>query len=244
MSLETAQFIHQLNPSNPSGADRLKEGDDHIRLLKAALKNTFPGLTGPLDASVTNEFLNGLAASLVPAGAIMLWQGVPATVPTGWAICDGREVPKSDGSGTITTPNLAGRVPVGVSSDHALLSTFGAESQTVTTEVAGSHTHEASAAEAGAHTHTVSGKTGSAKTGVTVDAAANTKVDAGSSATNVPRLPFTTNDPGHEHRLDATAASAGAHTHTVTVKQVDGHAHKVTSSTLQPSLTLYFIIKV
>lgn len=51
MFLEGAEYVHQLNTSNPSGAGRLKGGDDHIRLLKALLENTFPGLTGPLDPS-------------------------------------------------------------------------------------------------------------------------------------------------------------------------------------------------
>lgn len=45
MPLETASTIADLVASNPAASDPLTDGDDHIRLLKAVLQNTFPGLT-------------------------------------------------------------------------------------------------------------------------------------------------------------------------------------------------------
>lgn len=50
MALETATYINQLNVANPVGSDPIASGDDHLRLIKAALKNTFPAITGPLTA--------------------------------------------------------------------------------------------------------------------------------------------------------------------------------------------------
>lgn len=44
MGLEAATFIGQLTPTNPTGTDPKGQGDDHIRLIKQALQNTFPGL--------------------------------------------------------------------------------------------------------------------------------------------------------------------------------------------------------
>jgi microcystin-dependent protein len=45
MGLENATYIDGLNASNPVGnADDISQGDDHLRLIKAVLKNTFPGL--------------------------------------------------------------------------------------------------------------------------------------------------------------------------------------------------------
>jgi hypothetical protein len=42
MSLETATWVTQLNSSNPTATDPVSEGDDHLRMLKTVLKNSFP----------------------------------------------------------------------------------------------------------------------------------------------------------------------------------------------------------
>lgn len=46
MALETGNYISDLVAANPADTDGKSEGDDHIRLIKKVLKNTFPGLTG------------------------------------------------------------------------------------------------------------------------------------------------------------------------------------------------------
>lgn len=48
MTIEASQFINQLNPSFPRSTDLLKEGDDHIRMIKASLQRTFPNFTGSI----------------------------------------------------------------------------------------------------------------------------------------------------------------------------------------------------
>lgn len=48
MGLETASYISELNPVYPLGADSKSQGDDHLRLLKAVLQNTFPEATKPM----------------------------------------------------------------------------------------------------------------------------------------------------------------------------------------------------
>ena len=45
MPLETASFISQLVPANPVPSDPLSNADDHIRLIKGALKATLPNWT-------------------------------------------------------------------------------------------------------------------------------------------------------------------------------------------------------
>lgn len=51
MPLETATYINDLVTSNPAASDGLNNSDDHMRLIKSVLKNTFPGLTGVLTSS-------------------------------------------------------------------------------------------------------------------------------------------------------------------------------------------------
>jgi len=52
MALESATYINTLIDTNPSGADSISQGDDHIRLIKKVLKNTFPNV-----ASATSPIL-------------------------------------------------------------------------------------------------------------------------------------------------------------------------------------------
>jgi hypothetical protein len=47
MALETATYIADLNPTNPPGTDPVAQADDHLRLIKQVLQNTFPNQTGP-----------------------------------------------------------------------------------------------------------------------------------------------------------------------------------------------------
>ena len=59
MPVESATYISGLNVSNPVHAsDDVGEGDDHLRLIKATLLNTFPNVTGAMTASHTE--LNNL----------------------------------------------------------------------------------------------------------------------------------------------------------------------------------------
>ncbi len=246
MSLETAQYLHQLNVANPSGADKLKEGDDHIRLLKAVLRNTFPGLKGPLAPEVTHDFLNALAGQLVPSGIISLWHGAASAVPAGWAICDGSKVPTADGKGTITTPDLRGRVPVGVSADYELLKTFGQVKKTVTSAVAGGHEHTGAIP---GHTHATTDLKGTAKsatTGITLNLATKTDTAGGGTGKTVLAqnpAPAVT-DPGHTHEVAISGALGNSADQSVKAAAVDGHSHSVEIDTTQPSIALHFIIKV
>jgi len=45
MALESATYIDGLVTSNPTGSDNISQGDEHIRLIKTVLKNTFPNAT-------------------------------------------------------------------------------------------------------------------------------------------------------------------------------------------------------
>lgn len=51
MSVESANYINQLNTAYPRTDDLISEGDDHIRLVKRTLIQTFPAITGPVNVS-------------------------------------------------------------------------------------------------------------------------------------------------------------------------------------------------
>ena len=59
MGLEVATYITTLNAANPTGADAVAQGDDHIRLLKAVLLATFPTLNAALSAALVPSTATG-----------------------------------------------------------------------------------------------------------------------------------------------------------------------------------------
>lgn len=52
MPLESGTFINDLVITNPAAGDVKGEGDDHLRLIKKTLKNSFPNLSGALNRLV------------------------------------------------------------------------------------------------------------------------------------------------------------------------------------------------
>src|SRR5215831_10700833 len=45
MGLESGTFVEDLVSSNPPGSDQKAQGDDHLRLIKSTLRNTFKRAT-------------------------------------------------------------------------------------------------------------------------------------------------------------------------------------------------------
>lgn len=88
MGLETSTYVDGLNIANPAATDGLAQADDHIRLIKTVLKNTFPNLTGAVTATQAN--LNNTTA-------------IPSTL-TDLGISDGSNgmVLTTDGSGNFS----------------------------------------------------------------------------------------------------------------------------------------------
>lgn len=131
-------------------------------------------------------------ANGIPSGAIMLWSGSVASIPSGWLLCNG-----SSG-----TPDLRDRFVVGAGSTYAVAATGGSANATLV-----SHTHTATSVVTDpGHVHANSGGTeqadtggldktvgsnesnsSSATTGITV---ATTNSTEGSSATNANLPPY------------------------------------------------------
>lgn len=74
MPLETANYISQLDQSNPDGlTDYVNQGDDHLRLIKTTLVQSFPNIDGPVDFSTTE--LNDLRDNITHSGTSFDLQG-------------------------------------------------------------------------------------------------------------------------------------------------------------------------
>ena len=156
MPLESASFISQLDTANPAGADALSQADDHIRLIKAVLKSTFPNIDSQVTASPNQ--LNALASGTFPVGGIVVWYGDATNVPSGWALCNGQTVNLSAGGGTIKTPDLRDRFVLGGGAAGVTVGSTGgslsksAEGSSIpfslqgSTNTAGAHSHGGSTA--------------------------------------------------------------------------------------------------
>jgi microcystin-dependent protein len=229
MGLETAEYISGLVTNWPLSTDKRREGDDHLRLLKQVLKNTFPNLNAEVTATPSQlnnlpENLTALAAEmvkhLVPKRAIMAFSGLESDVPTGWAVCDGRTV-----QGFGTTPDLRGRFIIGVSPTYGKDQTGGAAS--VNSGTSGSHSHvnqgvALTLQQIPNHSHKVKYTGSNASSGGTDMDFIRPWSDAGTLSVESESVG---GGQTHTHGMDA----AGEHLHTV--------------ATLPPFYALFYIIK-
>lgn len=98
MTVESATYINTLDATYPTGADNRSEGDDHIRLVKATIKATFPNITAPLLVGQTEiNYLTGLSSNLVGQLALKAPLASPAftgtpTAPTATAATNTTQV--------------------------------------------------------------------------------------------------------------------------------------------------------
>lgn len=109
MALESGTFVSDLQQTNPPGTDKKKQGDDHLRLIKTVLRNTFPnGSRAQYFARSRAVTVNGaiaatdMAATIsadATAGNISLSLPSLAAGDDGWAV----RVFKSDASANTVT---------------------------------------------------------------------------------------------------------------------------------------------
>tara|TARA_R100000458_G_scaffold50713_2_gene51012 strand:+ start:471 stop:2285 length:1815 start_codon:yes stop_codon:yes gene_type:complete len=68
MALESGTYLDDLVNTNPTATDNVSQGDDHLRLIKKVLKNSFPSV----DAAV-NAIHTGTSAPSTAISAGLLW---------------------------------------------------------------------------------------------------------------------------------------------------------------------------
>jgi hypothetical protein len=182
----------------------------------------------------TSLEVNGVENAQVPIGLISIWYGAISAIPTGWCLCNGQTIAKTDGSGNIVAPDLRGELVRGAHGDSPATNfpgqSGGANSMTLATAQLASHSHAITTAQANAnHGHnTVQANANHGHN--TVQANANhshntTAANAphGHSAANAPHGHSAANAP-HGHN---TAAANALHAHNYQVRQNDGGVEDV-----------------
>lgn len=88
MTVETATYLDSLSSANPGISDQIPEGDDHLRLIKAVLKSTFPGRGGEegraiVKAAGFTPALTEIGATFVSTGTLAVTLAALAGLPDG-----------------------------------------------------------------------------------------------------------------------------------------------------------------
>lgn len=65
MPIESASYISDLVTTNPAGSDAKSTADDHLRLIKSAVKATFPNVTGAVTPTHTElNYVDGVTSAI------------------------------------------------------------------------------------------------------------------------------------------------------------------------------------
>jgi microcystin-dependent protein len=96
-------------------------------------------------ADTTSLEINGVTNAEVKIGLIGLWYGTIASIPSGWALCNGQTVVRTDDGQDIVTPNLVDRIVRCADGDAPSPAvpgqTSGSNALTLTADQMPSHSH-------------------------------------------------------------------------------------------------------
>lgn len=118
MPLETGTYISDLVTSNPVGTDTIDKADDHLRLIKSTVKNTFPNISGAVTPTHTD--LNKLTSTGSPQfSTIELGNASDTTLSrsaAGVLSVEGVAVPLN----SVTNTHIAQQIELGNASDTTI----------------------------------------------------------------------------------------------------------------------------
>ncbi len=201
------------------------------------------------DNIATTEYVH----SVLPKGSIIMWSGAIATVPSGWALCNGNNGNAING---VTIPDLRDRFVMGAGNIYAVGITGGAtslnkipaHSHTVsgsTTPNSVGHTHTGISNNSGSHNHVFPGD----------DQLSNANNQGGWTANSVGQFGYDARSVlGGGGQIWQTS-NAGVHNHSFTTgPESSNHIHSFSGNTsiegdvavdiTNPYIALAFIIKV
>jgi hypothetical protein len=141
MALETGTYVSDLNINNPTITDQIDQGDDHIRLIKKTLKNTFPNVSGAV--TLTQTEINALPADIAAVETTInttITDGLSLKAPLNAPTFTGIASADTPAAGTSTT-QLATTAFVATELDNyvAAAANIGADSVALGTKTTGNY---------------------------------------------------------------------------------------------------------
>jgi microcystin-dependent protein len=232
MPLEAATYLDDLDITNPAATDGITDGDNHIRLIKQVLKNTFPNISAAMTA---REY--ELNTGFIPIGGVIEYTGSVVSIPAGWVLCAGQTgLTRSDGGGTINAPDLRDKFVVGAGSTYAIGATGGA-----TTHDHGAATGSTALTESQIPGHVHTGTTNNSTNTPTYNR-------FNTSVANRREGDSTTHDYQVGNSSFSEAIGSYTHSHAFTTASTGGgagHTHPITSaSSLPPYYALAKIMRI
>ena len=209
-------------PTGPAGADGLPGTTGATGATGSSGADGLPGTTGATGATGPTgaDGLPGTTgatgatgptgpSTAIPSGVIVMWSGTIATIPTGFALCDGLNgTPDLTSRFIVSVPNASTNPGAtgGTDSNVLTVSQLPAHNHTGsgTTSTEGNHAHSGTTASAGAHTHTMPG--------YHLSQPGN-------------QIPWYNWSNGVFANNTNTTSSSGAHTHTFSTNTTGNHNH-------------------
>ena len=118
--MKTAQ-VWRRNLTTPTFAEKSQMVDTtpNLSLNKPTVGGDDDVWGGQTNANwdVLDTEVQTLKDGAIPIGTIMLWHNLVADIPDDWGYCDGTVYTRTDGGGSITSPDLKGRFIVGSTGD-------------------------------------------------------------------------------------------------------------------------------
>lgn len=189
MALETGNYVSDLVITNPTGADNRRQGDDHLRLIKKVITQSFPNINGAVTATPAQLNLTADATNFIPSGFIGMWAGTIATIPAGWALCDGTGT-----AGGIAIPDLRDRFIIGADADAGGTRDVGDIGGSQDTTLTTTEGHTLTESEMPSHTHTLT---------LFADGVGSLGYEAAGTGSFSPTTSATGGDAPHSHNIAA-----------------------------------------
>jgi len=172
--------------------------------------------------------VNGVTDAQVPIGLIQLWYGSSGSIPSGWALCDGDTYTRTDGGGSIATPDLRTKFIRGADGNSP--------SPVAVGSTGSSNNATLSVANLAPHSHGVTVDAGNANHGHGTTGQTNAAHNHSLAGDNTPHThTATTTNANHNHGLNESSANhshpsygqgGAAHNHNTNTDNMGSHNHR------------------